>query len=120
MAKDLSRVPGFERHVSMGSFIYREFKSQSFALGFSAYSGSYGMVRQPARQLNAAPGNSLEGQAFADNSSDLYYFKASQIRKFGPVPARPLGSEFQTARWDEVLDGILLFRAEHPPTPVTP
>jgi erythromycin esterase-like protein len=117
IAKDLSRVPGLERFVSMGSYIYRDFKNQSFALGFSAYSGSYGMVRQPARQLKAAPNSSLEGRAFANNDSDTHYFQSSQIRKLGPVSARPLGSEFQTARWDEVLDGILLFREEHPPTP---
>jgi erythromycin esterase-like protein len=117
MAKDLSRVPGLERSVSMGSFIHREFKTQSFALGFSAYSGSYGIVRQSVRQLSAAPGNSLEGRAFANHNSDTCYFSSSQIRKLGPVPARPLGSAFQTARWDEVLDGILLFREERPPTP---
>ena len=119
MAKDLSAVPGLERRVSMGSFIRREFKAESFALGFSAWSGSYGMIRQPVRQLTAAPGNSLEGRAFADRNSETCYFSSSQLRKLGPVPARPLGSEFQTARWDGVLDGILLFHEEHPPTPVT-
>ena len=115
MAKDLSSVPGRERFVSMGSFIRREFKSQSFALGFSAYSGSYGMARQPVRQLNVAPSSSLEGHAFANHDSDTCYLTSSQIRKLGLVPARPLGPEFQTAKWDKVLDGILLFHEEHPP-----
>ena len=117
IAKDLSGVPGQEHLVSMGSFIHREFKSQSFALGFSAYSGSYGMLRQPARQLSAAPDNSLEEQAFANRDSDTYYLNSNQIRKLGPVPARPLGSTFVAAKWDDVLDGMLLFHDEHPPTP---
>jgi erythromycin esterase-like protein len=116
LAKDLRGVPGQERIVPLGSFIRREFKSQAFVLGFSAYSGSYTVVRQPVRQLTVAPGSSLEGQAFRNRDSDTRYFTLSQIRKLGPVPARPLGSEFQTAKWGEVLDGILLFREEHPPT----
>jgi hypothetical protein len=120
LAKDLSVVPGHEGYVTMGPLIYRDFNSQSFVLGFSAYSGTYAPVTHPAQQLSAAPNNSLEGQAFANNNSDTHYMNSEQIRKLGPVPARPLGSEFRTARWDQVVDGILLFRTEHPPTLVQP
>ena len=114
-AKDLSGVPGQEKWVPLGSYIRREFKDQAFVLGVSAYSGSYGMARQPVRPLAAAPANSLEGQAFVDGDSEIRYFNSSQIRKFGSILARPLGPDFKTASWGDVLDGLVIFREERPP-----
>jgi erythromycin esterase-like protein len=115
VAKDLSGVPGQDHMVPMGSYIRREFTDHSFVLGFSAYSGTYGMARQPVRQLSVAPPLSLEGQAFAKDDSATRYFTLNQLRKFGAVPARPTGPDFRTAKWDEVLDGLVVFREEHPP-----
>jgi len=120
LAKDVSVVPGHEGWTTLGPLIYGDFKSESFVLGFSAYSGTYAPVTHPATQLSAAPNNSLVGQAFANYDSDTHYMNARQIRKLGPVPARPLGTNFRTARWDEVVDGMMLFRTEHPPTLVQP
>ena len=115
LAKDLSGVPGEASRASLGSYLHREFKGQLFALGISAYSGSYALGRQPVRQLSVAPKDSLEAQAFANNDSESRYFNLSQLRKFGSVPARPLGPEFKTANWAEVLDGLVVFREERPP-----
>lgn len=115
VAKDLSGVPGQESRVSLGSYIRRAFNDNSFVVGFSACSGSYGMARQPVRQLSVAPDLSLEGQAFAANNSDTRYFNLNELRKFGDIPARPLGADFKTAKWDEVLDGLVVFREEQPP-----
>jgi erythromycin esterase-like protein len=114
-AKDLSGVPGQEKIVSLGSYIRRDFKGEAFVLGTSAYSGTYGMARQPVRQLAAAPANSLEGQAFDKGGSDTGYLNASQIREFGSILARPLGPDFKTANWGDVLDGLVIFREERPP-----
>jgi erythromycin esterase-like protein len=114
-AKNLSGVPREEKTVPLGSYIRREFKSEAFALGFSALSGSYAMVRQPVRPLPAAPANSLEGRAFESGDSATRYFDSSQIRKLGSIPARPLGPDFTTAKWDDVLDGLVIFREERPP-----
>jgi erythromycin esterase-like protein len=114
-AKDLSGVPGQEKWVPLGSYIRREFKGQAFVLGVSAYSGTYGMARQPVRPLAAAPANSLEGQAFVNGDSDTRYLDASQIRTFGSILARPLGPDFKTANWGDVLDGLVIFREERPP-----
>jgi erythromycin esterase-like protein len=114
-AKDLSGVPGQERRISLGSYVQQAFKSSSFVLGISAYSGSYGMARQPVRQLVASPGLSLEGRAFAGVDGDTRYFNGSQLRQFGAVLARPLGPDFKTAKWDAVLDGLVVFREERPP-----
>ncbi len=114
-AKDLSGVPGQEKWVPLGSYIRREFKDQAFVLGVSAYSGSYGMARQPVRPLAAAPANSLEGQAFVDGDSEIRYLNSSQIRKLGSILARPLGPDFKAANWGDVLDGLVIFREERPP-----
>jgi erythromycin esterase-like protein len=115
VAKDLSGVPGQEHMIPLGSYIRREFKRSSFALGFSAYSGSYGMARQPVRQLSDAPAESLEAQAFANNDSETHYFNLDKIRKSGSIPCRATGSGFKTAKWNEVVDGLVVFRQEHPP-----
>lgn len=101
--------------VSFGSYVRREFKSRAFALGFSAYSGSYAMTGQPVRPLSVAPGDSLEARAFAGRESDTAYLSLKELGKLGSIPARPLGSSFKTAQWREVLDGMLIFREEHPP-----
>jgi len=115
VAKDLSGVSGEDGVVPFGSYVEREFKSRAFALGFSAYSGSYAMAGQPVRQLNVAPGDSLEAQAFAGRDSATSYLSLKELRKLGFIPARPLGSSFKTANWGEVLDGMVTFREEHAP-----
>jgi len=114
-AKDLSGAKGFEGEVPLGSYISRKFKDRAFALGFSAYAGSYVFTRQPVRELSAAPVTSLESRSFANRDSDTVYLSREQLRKFGSVEARPLGTTFTTARWDNVMDGLVVFREERPP-----
>ena len=117
-AKDLSLVPGDERKVSLGSFIHRAFNKRAFALGFSEYSGSYAFGSRPAQQLTVAPEDSLEARAFAEHQSETQYFDFDQLRKMGRLAARPLGVDFKTAQWSEVFDGLVVFREEHPQTPL--
>jgi len=114
-AKDLSGVPG-NAAVPMGSFMHSTLGERVFALGFSEYSGSYAFARQPAKPLDLAPGDSLEGRAFAGNDLAVRYFSQSDLRALGPIAARPLGVTFKTAKWDDILDGLVVFREEHPPT----
>jgi erythromycin esterase-like protein len=114
-AKDLKYVNGFAGKVPLGSYIRRDFKDRAFALGFSAYSGSYAFAGQPVRQLSAASHASLEWQSFAHRDSDTVYLSLEQLRKFGSIGARPLGTSFATARWNDVLDGLVVFREERSP-----
>jgi len=114
-AKYVSIVDGFNGRVPLGSYMQREFGDRAFSLGFSAYSGSYAFTHQPVHQLTIAPGTSLEGRSFASSDSDTVYLSRKQLRKFGPIAARPLGTDFKTARWDEVLDGLVVFREERAP-----
>jgi len=112
VAKELSGVSGDEGRVSFGSYVRREFGDRAFALGFSAYSGSYAMTGQPVRQLGAAPKDSLEGRTSAEGES---YVSSSELRKMGAIPGRALGAGFKTARWDELVDGMVVFREERAP-----
>jgi CubicO group peptidase (beta-lactamase class C family)/erythromycin esterase-like protein len=116
-AKTLRGVPGHEQRVSLGSYIRRRFASEAFVLGFSAYSGTYGMARQPARPLAAAPANSLEGRLFDQGEVETRYLDPSQLQALGKIPARLLGADFKTANWSDVLDGVVIVREEHPPHP---
>ncbi len=116
VAKDLSEVPGDEKRISMGSFIHHDYGNKAFALGFSEYSGSYAFGSRPAQQLTVAPQNSLEARAFAENEFTTRYFGSNELRKFRRVAARPLGIDLKVAKWNTVLDGLVVFREEHPPT----
>jgi erythromycin esterase-like protein len=115
-AKTLSGVPGDDHRVSLGSYIHRRFTGDAFALGFSAYEGTYAMARQTPRPLVAAPPNSLEGRAFAHGDVEPRYLDRRALQALGGIPGRPLGVDFKVANWSEVLDGLVVFREEHPPT----
>jgi erythromycin esterase-like protein len=115
VAKDLSGVDGFAGRTPLGMLIKRDVGDRAFALGFSAYSGEYAFVRQPVRELDAAPASSLEGRVFANGASDSVYVSRAQLQKYGPVAARALGNTFKTAEWNKVLDGTVIFRKEHAP-----
>jgi len=114
-AKDLSSVEGVQGRVTLGSYIKKDKKGRVFSLGFSAYSGEYAFTRQPIRRLSDAPPFSLEGQIFAHSDSNAEYLSRKQLLKFNSVGARLLGTDFKTARWDRVVDGLVIFRVERSP-----
>ena len=114
-AKDLSGVPGQAGRISLGSYLHREFKGDAFALGVSAYAGSYARVGQPVRQLEPAADSSLEARAFASGDTSTSYLDAARIRAFGRIAARPVGTTFSAANWSEVFDGLVIVRDERPP-----
>lgn len=119
-AKSLHGVPGQEKRVSLGSRVRREMGDSGFVLGVSALSGSYGMARQPERALSAGPANSLEALAMETGGADVAYLDSKRIRAAGSAPARLLGPDFKSANWDEVIDGLVVFRQEHPPQTSSP
>lgn len=115
VAKNLNNVDGFEGRVPLGSYIKRDFKNRAFSLGFSAYSGDYQFTHSPIRQLSTAPSSSLEGRVFAHSNSNTVFLSQRQLQKYGLVAARPLGTSFKTVHWDQVVDGLVVFRKEHAP-----
>jgi len=114
-AKDLNGVQGFEGRIPLGSYIRRDFGDHAFSLGFSAYSGDYAFIRRPIQHLSDAPPSSLEGQIFAHSDPDTVYLSRKQLQKYSSVAARPLSTDFKTAHWDEVVDGLVIFRKERAP-----
>ena len=114
-AKDLSSAEGCQGMVPLGSYIKKDRKGQAFSLGFSVYSGEYAFTHQPIRRLSDAPPSSLEAQIFAHSDSDAEYLSAKQLRKYNSVAARLMGTNFKTAGWDQVVDGLVIFRVERAP-----
>jgi hypothetical protein len=108
MSKANDRVP-------LGSYIRQHFGDRAFSLGFSAYAGDYEFIRPPVRQLSTAPACSLEGQVFAHGNSDAVFLSRKQLRKYDSMAARPLGTSFTIAHWDQVVDGLIVFRKELAP-----
>ena len=119
-AKQLSAVPGDESEIPLGFYVHQDLGNRAFALGFSAYSGSYAMAGRPVQPLPPAPRGSLEDRVFAGRDSETVYLSRSDLRKIGPVAARPLGTNFTTARWERVLDGLLIVRREQAPEYLRP
>jgi erythromycin esterase-like protein len=111
---------GADRHydgaTNLGSLIRRDYKQQSFALGFSALSGSYRYSRsQPDRAVAIAPQDSIESRALAGARRDTVYLDLPHLKAIGTVPGRLLGDDFVTAAWQRALDGVVVFRQQRPP-----
>jgi erythromycin esterase-like protein len=115
-AKDLRSAPGFESFVPLGKRLQDDYGARSFALLISAASGSYARARQPIQQLSPAPEGSLERRAFA-GVGDARYYGRNELHELGAIAGRALGTGFKTARWDELCDGLVIFREERPPEP---
>ena len=113
-AKDPRRVPGFESRVPLGKLLQDDYGARSFALFISAASGSYALARQPVQQLSPAPEGSLERRAF-EGAGDARYYGRNELHELGVIAGRALGTGFTTAMWDELCDGLVVFREERPP-----
>lgn len=113
-AKDPRSVPGFENVVPLGKLLQDEYGARSFALFASAASGSYARTRQPVQQLRPAPEASLEHRAFV-GGGDARYYSRKELRERGVIASRALGTDFKPAMWDELCDGLVVFKEERPP-----
>ena len=120
-AKDLEGLDTDERHrIPLGAYVHEKFGAQSFVLGFSARSGSYSLGGSARTQtLAPAVADSLEDWAFLSHTGDTRYLDGRQLRDFGSRVARPLTYAWMTASWATVMDGLLIFREEAPPHPVS-
>ena len=116
-AKDPRRVAGFEGRVPLGKRLQDDHGTRSFTLFISAASGSYALTRQPVQQLSPAPDGSLEQRAFA-GAGDARYYGKNELHELGAIAGRALGTSFKTAPWDELCDGLVVFREERPPEPL--
>lgn len=113
-AKSLHGVQGVTDRVTLGSYLYQEKKGKVFSLGFSAFAGTYAFTHQPVRDLTRAPSASVEAWAVR-LCDDACYLSSKQLHQRHRALGRLLGTDFQVASWDTVVDGLVVFRQEHAP-----
>ena len=115
-AKSLRNVPGSADLVPLGSYVNHDFGDAAAAIGISALGGSYGRGKAPATELVPASADSLEARALTgEGSGDIGYLGRADLARYGPGTARPIDySKPVAAPWQEVIDGLLVLREEHP------
>lgn len=101
--------------ANFGSLVYRQYGAQTFALGFTALEGTYRQGHDTHDQP-PAPADSLEAQAFRGMDTGAVFIGPDQLSSFGTVPAAIFRHSYQTLPWNEYIDGVVVFRNEHPPT----
>ena len=102
---------------SFGTYVYLTMGNQAYALGFSAFGGSYGTIggRGPIHELAPPPSGSLEAFAFASraNQDNARFLSSTALKQLGNVPGRAfVYSRLQSLPWSDYLDGILVLRTE--------
>ncbi len=69
--------------------------------------------------MPAAPPDSAEAQALRGKNSDAIYVGPAQLAAMGTVPGAFFRHSYQTLSWSTFLDGVVVFREEHPPSPAS-
>jgi erythromycin esterase-like protein len=116
VARDATMTPEYAGSRNLGAFIREAHGARAFALGFSALSGAHFWTRQePSRAFAAAAPGSLEARAMAGSAADSAYLDPARLAALGAVPGSLFGHEPLTARWGEVMDAVIVFRAERAP-----
>ena len=102
--------------TNFGSFVHQKYGNRAFTLGFSALAGLYRQPGNGVREMRAAPPDSVEEQAMGAKSSDAIFVGSSQLAAMKTVPGAFFRHSYQTLPWFTFLDGVVVFRDEHPPT----
>jgi len=122
-AKDLRGIADAEALISMGSYLHRDLGDRAAAIGFTAEGGSWARLRPPAKPLAVAPPDSLEAKALLGGAG-VRYVARGELERLGPTASRAMGEAFSRVPWAEVVDGMVVFREDRPPTfvpgPTTP
>lgn len=110
--------PSWADHTgqNFGLYVHQEYGARAFSLGFSALNGSYRQGRRDVHELPAAPADSLEAQALRGSRSDAVYVGSAQLATMGTVPGAICRHSYETFRWINLVDGVVVFREEHPPS----
>lgn len=115
-AKDLSGITDAGSRIPLGSYLHRDLGDRAAAIGFSAQAGSWARIRPPAKPLAPAPPDSLEAQALGPDGAGMRYLDRSELAHLGPIASRARGETFSRVPWAQVIDGLVVFREERPPT----
>ena len=98
--------------TNFGSLVHREYGARAFSLGFSALAGTYRAGRDVHDQP-AAPGDAIEQAA---GSADAVYVGSAQLESLAARPGAVFRHSYETLRWSDFLDGVVVFGSERPPT----
>jgi erythromycin esterase-like protein len=105
--------------TNFGSFVHRKYGARAFSLGFSALTGSYRQGSREVRDMPAAPPDSVESQAVRASDSDATFVGPAQLTATGTAPGAFFRHSYQKLSWSSFLDGVVVFREEHPPSSIT-
>lgn len=115
IAKQGDPTWGDRSGTNFGSYVHSEYGTAAFPLGFSAVTGTFRKGGNNINEMPPAPPLSLEAQVL-QGGSETTYIGPAQLVKYGPVPGELFRHSYQTLRWSDFLDGVVVFREEHPPS----
>jgi erythromycin esterase-like protein len=117
IAKQADPTWGDRTGMNFGSLVHQKYGDRAFSLGFSALTGSYKEVgRREVQAMPTAPPDSVEAQALRGKTSDAIYVGSAQLATMGTVPGAFFRHSYQAFSWSTFLDGVVIFREEHPPS----
>jgi erythromycin esterase-like protein len=115
IAKQGDPTWGDRAGTNFGSFVHRRYGEHAFSLGFSALTGSYRQGKTDIREMPAAPFDSVEVQALRGGDASASYLGPARLAAMGTLPGALFRHSYQTLLWSAILDGVVVFQAEHPP-----
>lgn len=116
-AKNTSMNQTYRGGRNLGSQVREAYGRRSFALAFTAGSGSFRWGNGSRPIPDALPG-SLEAGALAGHDADAVYLGPARLAALGQI----MGSagddhQYLLAPWSLIYDGLIVMRSERPPTP---
>ncbi len=102
--------------TNFGSFVHQKYGDHAYSLGFSALSGSYRQGKGNIPVIPPAPPDSVERRALEGSNVGASYVGAPQLAAMGTLSGAFFRHSYQTLPWSNFLDGVVVFRAEHPPS----
>jgi erythromycin esterase-like protein len=117
IAKQGGPTWGDRTGTNFGSFVHQKYGDRAFSLGFSALTGFYKEVgRHGVQEMPVAPQDSIEVQEIGGTRAGAIYVGRARLAMIGTAPGAFFRHSFQTLSWSTFLDGVVVFREEHPPS----
>jgi len=115
-AKGRAISSDYDQAPNLGTLVHQAFGARAFSIGVSAAGGAHYWSRnERSRPIPDALPDSVEAAALAGVRQDAAFVPERQLRRFGAIPGSFNLHQPRTERWDRVLDGAVILRAERPP-----
>ena len=103
---------------TLGERIKTTFENDSYVIGFSALTGSHRLMGGKDAKLPEAPPNSIEKISLKGKAVEDVFLDTKELAAFGLAPAAAIKNSYQEENWNELLDGLVIFREQTPVTRV--